>query len=242
MSKKTIIIIFVGVLIVLLVGSLLEKTLNETDQHSDFVENVGVKLSDEETAFIEKFYSDLNVIYTDVQSLDQLASFNNIPAQKQGGLRNARAMTYELLSAVCDSNFKNNQKKSFSDINTSMGTSSFKKYVYTRKWDRAFWSDLRYLYNQKYFAVVTNISAELPELDKGADSFNTGSIYSSIAIYDLTSLECVAHNRVLTENSDNIKFKRYTKVESQRKKLNDDLINQYANAVDREIKHLLDIK
>lgn len=242
MNRKTIVVIFIGIFIVLIISSLIEKAWNAKQQHADFHENVGVSLSDEETVFIEKFYSDLNVIYEDVKLLDQTETFNSIPPMKEGDSRNVRKMTYELLKAVCDSNYIHDQERKFSDINSSMGTFSFRKYILTRKWDRAFWSDLQYLYSEKYFAIVTYISVELPELEKNADYFTTGLIFSSLAIYDLSSLKCVAHDQISAENSDDIQFKKYTSFEAKSKKLKKDLVNQYNKAIDNKIKELLDLE
>lgn len=241
-TRKSKILFFISLTVILVVSSLIQQKMNETEQHKAFVDNIGVPTSDEETKFIEQFYIDLGKILNDYAIIDRSSSFTKIDAGITDKPTEVRFMTLDLLVAACDTNQPYDSKKNFLDMNASMGTSSFSDYLYSRDWDRAFWSDLQYLYKEKYFGIIECTSIQWPEVEKGEDFYYTGTISASVSIYNLSTLTCESVSQVYAENGENVEIKSFLKVEAQQKKLNEDLLKQFRKAIEKSMKSSLGIK
>ena len=167
-----------------------------TEQEGDFEREIGRRLTQEDTAEVEEFYSNLQNIYDDYshRNLDTAFSIinkNDVPAECQH-----RIMSDFLLEATFSPAFDRQKRPDFELYNNSMGTANFAEYLYTSRWYGEFLSDIRYL-KKGQLVCVLNYNTEDPR--GTADSYK---MKGSLAIYDLATSKCLSITNISAESTE----------------------------------------
>lgn len=223
--------------------------MGNTTRANEYADGMKVAATVEDSGFINVMYDKLNSVYNMINAtdFDALTEFNNVPKEKLAPDFYTKLITYDLLDFTLDTLMMETRKgmpyesqygyDSFLDnVNASAGNGNFINDFSKRNFHAGFANDARYMLNEKYVMVLLIYEFIRPSSSEVEKTFESGSCYAGIMVFDLSSVKMVAYESFVTSNSQEVTTGPFvkSKIDEELTKNLEDNITMHVNDASRK--------